>query len=160
MICCDGQRHATPKGCWLSGWIVTSSGNQLYHRKRVTHQLCSEDTFFKMLSYLQLPNSVSEVIINSLPASEYSHLHHVDEVVEVLCLVNCQLGLLVDDVVMKDLLLKAYAQDIVTLVPNGLAYQKQPILHWPQLADSLWTWDLSMEPSAKSTTRNEKRYIL
>lgn len=82
---------------------------------------------------------MSEVIISTLSLPLSTHLHHVDEVVEVLRPINCQLGFLVDHMVMKDLLFKAYAQDVVTGVPNGLAYQKQAVLLRPQFADSLRT---------------------
>lgn len=151
---------------WHPQWVLTIWSGCDFLRKPVTPQEVSRTPTVQLRYILQDAKlhpprtSLSKVIISILHASEHSYLHHVDEVVEVLCLVNCQLGLLVDDMVMKDLLLKAYAQDIVSRMSNGLAYQKQTVLHWPQLADSLRTWDLSMEPSGMSVTTIEKGSIL
>lgn len=147
-------------------WALTIWSGCHFLRKSVTPQEMSRTPTVQLRYLLQDAKLVPATklyewgyILSTLSASEHSHLHHVDEVIEVLLLVNCQLGFLVDDMVMKDLLLKAYTQNVVTGVPNRLAHQKQAVLHWLQFADSLRTWDLPMEPSGMSIT-SEKWYIL
>lgn len=76
-----------------------------------------------------------------------SYLHHVNQVVEILLVVNSELVVLMNNPVMHDLARENDTQDVVTGVANGFSNQKQAVFSRLQLTHRLRTRDLPMKPS-------------
>lgn len=92
-----------------------------------------------------------------------SYLHHVNEVVEILLVVNGELVVLINNPVMDDVARETDTQDVVAGVTNGLSDQKQAIFSWLQLTHRLRTRDLPMKPATVTHSKVCKRiyfYIL
>lgn len=77
-----------------------------------------------------------------------SYLHHVNEVVEMLLVVNGELVVSINNPVMDDVARETDTQDVVAGVTNGLSDQKQAIFRWLQLTRRLRTRDLPVKPAS------------
>lgn len=82
-----------------------------------------------------------------------SYLHHVNEVVEMLLVVNGELVVSINNPVMDDVARETDAQDVVAGVTNGLSDQKQAIFRWLELTHRLRTRDLPMKPAAVTNNK-------
>lgn len=76
-----------------------------------------------------------------------SYLHHVNEVVEILLVVNGELVVLINNPVMDDLTRDTDTEHIVTGVANGFSNQEQAIFSRLQLTHRLRTRDLPVKPA-------------
>lgn len=77
-----------------------------------------------------------------------SYLHHVNEVVEILLVVNGELVVLINHPVMDDLPRHAHTQHVVAGVANGFSNQEQAVFSRLQLTHRLRTRDLPMKPAS------------
>lgn len=82
-----------------------------------------------------------------------SYLHHVNEVVEMLLVVNGELVVSINNPVMDDVARETDTQDVVAGVTNGLSDQKQAIFRWLQLTRRLRTRDLPMKPATVTNSK-------
>lgn len=81
------------------------------------------------------------------------YLHHVNEVVEMLLVVNGEFVVSINNPVMDDVARETDTQDVVAGVTNGLSDQKQAIFRWLQLTRRLGTRDLPMKPATVTNTK-------